>query len=58
LTFYFVLTQFKLHSQIKLTECELQDLVFDGYNDKKFKSVFFFIKDVEDEFGDKLLKTE
>lgn len=45
-------------TEIKLTECELQDLVSDGYNDKKFKNVFFFIKDVEDECGDKLLKTK
>lgn len=45
-------------TEIKLTECDLHELVFDGFDDKKFKSIFFYIKDVEDEYGDKLLKTK
>lgn len=38
-------------SEIKLTECELRDLALDKQEDKSYT---YFIKDEENEYGDKL----
>lgn len=37
--------------EVKITECELKDLVLDVQEDT---SITFYIKDEEDRFGDKL----
>lgn len=37
--------------EVKITECELKDLALDEQGDSSYT---FFIKDEEDEFGDKL----
>ena len=44
-------SSYEYTSEVKITECELKDLVSDAPEDKSYT---YFIKDEEDEYGCKL----
>lgn len=43
-------------TEVKLSECELSTLILEDDTDNFDYSYTFFIKDEEDEYGDKLIK--
>jgi hypothetical protein len=46
------LSSYENIQEVKITECELKDLVLDEQEDTSYT---FFIKDEEDEYGNKLV---